>query len=158
MIVAAIVNAHLVERLGMRRLSHAATIAFATSNLIFASLALIGFLPFWLVMVVQIIATFCLGLILPNYTALSLEPLGDAAGIGSSVQGFLSATPGAALGGLIGATYDGTATGLAIGYALMGLGALGVVYWAEGGRLLSVGPGRATPSPTTDADHSADKP
>ena len=80
-------NATMVERLGMRRLSHSALTAMALILFVcmvvdeIAPLSLVTFTVFFGA------AFFCVGLILPNFNALAMEPLGRVAGMGSSLIG-----------------------------------------------------------------------
>ena len=68
-----------------------------------------------------------------NLTALAMEPLGHLAGIGSAVVGFGSTLVSVVLGTLIGRAYDGTLLPLVSGFAILGLMALGLMYWIETG-------------------------
>ena len=65
---------------------------------------------------------------------MAMEPLGQIAGIGSAVVGFLSTLISFLLGTLIGQSYNGTILPLVIGLTLLAAVSLGVVRWADGGR------------------------
>ncbi len=134
-------NARLVERYGMRRLSHAALLAACAVTLIHAVFALMDFQPFAVFLAFSAAGAFLLGWMGPNFTAISLEPLGDIAGTGASVQGFVSTTVGVAAAAVIGQAFNGTPAPLAYGAAISSLMALAVVIWAEKGRLLKPGGG-----------------
>ncbi|GGD18273.1 multidrug effflux MFS transporter [Aureimonas glaciei] len=137
MAAASFTNSKLVERLGMRRLSHGALVAFTVLSVLqlVISTALGGIMPFWLFLVMMTL-TFCMfGFIGTNFNALALDPLGHVAGTASSVLGFMQTLGGGLLGALIGSFYDGTLLPLYAGFTVLSLGSLACVYYAEGGRL-----------------------
>lgn len=137
MAAASFTNSKLVERLGMRRLSHGALVAFTVLSVLqlVISTALGGIMPFWLFLGMMTL-TFCMfGFIGTNFNALALDPLGHVAGTASSVLGFMQTLGGGLLGALIGSFYDGTLLPLYAGFTVLSLGSLACVYYAEGGRL-----------------------
>ena len=133
--VAALVNARLVGRLGMRRLSHGAILFFVIVNMIhLAVIATIGenlalFLGF------TGLSFFALGLIGPNCNALALEPMGHMAGAAAAANGFAGTTIAGFLGLAVGRFYDGTTTPIVMGFACLGMAALAAVIITEKGRL-----------------------
>jgi DHA1 family bicyclomycin/chloramphenicol resistance-like MFS transporter len=132
--VASLTNAMLVERFGMRRLSHTALAAFIAVAALLVAAALAGFADFSVFIAAMMPLFLLFGFIAPNFNALAMEPQGDNAGMASSVVGFVSTGLGALAGGLIGHLFDGTVLPLAAGF--LGLGALAflVVIWVEGPR------------------------
>jgi len=78
-----------------------------------------------------VILLFCIGLLFGNLNALALEPMGDIAGTAAAIIGATSISLAIPLGTLIGQLYDGTLIPLASGFALLGLGALGLMLWVE---------------------------
>ena len=132
-------NARIVHRFGMRRLSHLALLAiigFAAVMVTwshFAQPPLAGF--FCLVAVIM----FMFGFSASNMNSLSMEPLGAVAGTAASVFGFIQTVGGALIGSFIGQHFDGTVTPVALGYLGMGIAALCCVLVAEKGRLFGVG-------------------
>ncbi|CDO58741.1 MFS family multidrug efflux protein, similarity to bicyclomycin resistance protein Bcr [Candidatus Phaeomarinobacter ectocarpi] len=155
MAAASFTNSRLVERMGMRRLSHTALMCFAgliALALVFA-LGLGDAFPFWLfsLMIASIFA--CFGFIGTNFNALAMDPLGHVAGTASSVLGFLQTFVGGVLGATIGYMYDGTAVPLFAGYLMLALGAIACVAMAEGGRLFGADDDLAMPpAAPQDAD------
>jgi MFS transporter, DHA1 family, multidrug resistance protein len=135
MIVSNFTNARLVERLGMRALSHTALALFCMVNLVHAGFAAIGFQPFWLFVVLVSMMIGLLGFLGANFTALSLEPVGQIAGLASSLQGFISTGVAGVLGGLVGLQFDGTARPFAYGIAALSLAALACVAVTERGQM-----------------------
>ncbi len=132
MSLASFLNAGLVERLGMRRVSHTALFGFVAVSLVLAGVAQLGLasLPVFAALVAA--AFFLFGFIAPNFNALAMEPQGANAGMASSVIGSLSTAIGALAGGLIGASFNGTVLPLALGFAGCSLMTLAVICLVEG--------------------------
>jgi DHA1 family bicyclomycin/chloramphenicol resistance-like MFS transporter len=133
--IASIVNARLVERLGMRLLSHAALLGFIAIAFIHALVAFFGFETIWSFAILQSAMMFCFGLLAGNFGAIAMEPVGHVAGTAASAQGFLTTVGGAAIGFLIGQSFNGSDVPLTLGFAASGLLTLAVVWVTEGGRL-----------------------
>lgn len=130
--LASLTNAMLVERLGMRRLSHAALLGFVAISLALFLATLAGLANVWLFLGLMAPLFFLFGLIAPNFNALAMEPQGDNAGMASSVIGFVSTAVGAIGGGIVGHLFDGTVMPLVLGFLLLGVLALGIVVWIAG--------------------------
>jgi DHA1 family bicyclomycin/chloramphenicol resistance-like MFS transporter len=77
----------------------------------------------------------CIGLTASNFGAMAMEPVGSVAGIGASLQGFISTFGGAVVGALIGRRFNGSTLPLAGGAFVCGLASLAFVLLAEHGRL-----------------------
>lgn len=129
------INSALVERFGMRLLSHWAIVIYTCTTLAMYALSLNGLLGFWAFSIIHAINMLIVGLVFTNFNALAMEPQGHIAGVASSFVGSVTVGLGAGLGYLIGAQFDGTATPLAAGFALSGISTLLIVAWAERGRL-----------------------
>ncbi|MGE7417074.1 multidrug effflux MFS transporter [Methylobacterium tarhaniae] len=139
--VATLINARLVRRLGMRRLAHAGMLGlFLAACLQLALiLAFAGKPPLWLLIVTLAACQFLMSFAMPNFNALAMEPLAAIAGTASSFIGFYTTLLAAFCGLLVGQSFDGTVTPLALGYwVLSGLG-LATVLWTERGRLFGSG-------------------
>lgn len=132
-------NSRLVERLGMRLLSHAAVAAFVLLSLLMAALGRAGLLPAPVFVPLMMLTLPLVGLIFSNFTALAMAPQGHVAGIASSVIGSVTTLIGAGLGYLIGQSFDGTAMPLVTGFALSGIATLLVVLVTERGRVFGRG-------------------
>ena len=132
---ASLINAKLVERLGTRLLSHTALIGFTVLSAIHLTLTLTGFENIVTFTVMQTLVMFCFGFVAGNFGAMAMEPLGHIAGTASSVQGTVSSVIGALTGFYIGQHFDGSVTPMALGFTVCGAIAIGIVLWAEGGRL-----------------------
>ncbi|WP_237154440.1 multidrug effflux MFS transporter [Oryzibacter oryziterrae] len=130
-------NSRLVQRFGMRRLSHSSLIAYVivTGLLLAVTLLSGGIPPLLLFMVLLGLSHFCFANITSNFNALALEPLGAVAGTASSLIGSYTTLVGAFLGALVGQAFDGTVIPYALGCFGLSAIALGVVLWTEKGKL-----------------------
>jgi DHA1 family bicyclomycin/chloramphenicol resistance-like MFS transporter len=132
---ASVLNARLVNRLGSRKISHAALLGFIGLAVAQAAVAWGGVDTMWRFAALQVGIMFCFGLMMGNFGAMAMEALGHVAGSAASVQGLLSTLGGAVIGLAIGQSFDGTILPLTAGFAVCGTLALGAVIWAERGRL-----------------------
>lgn len=135
MSVSALVNARLVGRIGMRRLSHGAVAAFVAMAAALLVLARLDALTFPLFMALLAGTMMLVGLIFANFNALAMEPMGHIAGTAASVFGSTTTLMASLIGGALGQAYDGTLVPLATGYLTLGIATLGAIAYAEGGRL-----------------------
>jgi DHA1 family bicyclomycin/chloramphenicol resistance-like MFS transporter len=133
---ASLVNARLVMRHGMRRLSTWALGLLTGLSLAFLMPATLadGAPPLWALMAYLMVVFFCIGMLFANFNALAMEPLGHIAGVGAAVVGSLTTLISMTLGAAIGRAYDGTVLPLIVGFALLGLVAIAVMRWTERGR------------------------
>lgn len=133
---AALVNASLVMRLGMRRLTWLALVAL--TGLSFAAWALAPFLtgplPLPLFLVWQLSVFFCVGITFGNLNALALEPLGHMAGLGAAFVGSLATFLSLPMAAVISGQVTGTVTPLIAGFALLGLAACATMVWTNRGQ------------------------
>jgi DHA1 family bicyclomycin/chloramphenicol resistance-like MFS transporter len=135
LVVSAFLNSRLVERHGMRRLSHSALVAFIVISAVHCVFAVTGLESLGVFMLMQSLGLFLFGFIAPNFNALAMEPLGHIAGTGSSMIGFFTTTLGTVLGWLTGQAFDGSVLPFTLGNLGWGLAALLVVLYTERGRL-----------------------
>lgn len=135
--IAAFLNGRLVGTIGMRPLSHAAVIGFVV--IAAAHLAIVltmdGAPPVWLFSVFLAGNLFCFGIIMPNFNAMAMEPLGRIAGTAASFVGAVTTAGAAGFGWYIGHLYDGSVVPLLTGYLVLGVLALIAVLVTERGRL-----------------------
>jgi DHA1 family bicyclomycin/chloramphenicol resistance-like MFS transporter len=131
--LASLLNAQLVMRFGMRRLSHGATFFIVVLSVPFYFLAqhYSGSPPLWQVMAYLLTVFFFVGILFGNLNALAMEPLGSVAGLGAAVVGSLSTLISVALGVIIANAYNGTILPLVSGFALLSIGCLMVMGWTE---------------------------
>ncbi len=139
MAAANLFNARLVMRLGTRLISHGAVVALIAASAVNLALAWTGAESLGSFAAVQSVTMACFGLATANFSAMAMENMGAIAGTASSVQGFVSATGGAAIGVVIGQAFDGTTVPLTLGFLVTGVVALGIVVATERGRLFARG-------------------
>lgn len=135
MIAASFINARLVGRVGMRRVSHFALLALLA---VCGAMAIAGYPekpPLVLFCLFMAAVFFCFGLIGPNFNAMAMEPVGQIAGTASSFIGFYTTAAGATFVWLIGQSFDGTVRPFTIGLTLLALAALVAVLITEKGKL-----------------------
>lgn len=138
MAAASVVNARLVGRLGMRRVSHGALVVLVVVGTVSAVAGFPAQPPLAVLVGVLMAFFFCFGLIAPNFNALAMEPLGHVAGMGSSLTGFYGTAAGALMGSLAGQAFDGTLRPLAVAFAVYSLLTLACILTTERGRLFQV--------------------
>jgi len=132
-------NAALVVRFGMERLS---TIGIAGIGL--ASLAFVlwsvgfGMPPLWAVLVWLAISVGSIGIIFGNLNAMAMEPLGAVAGVAAGAIGSVSSLMSSVLGTAIARTYDGTALPIALGFVGCSIASLVLMRWATKERVRRV--------------------
>ena len=130
-----LVNAALVERLGMRVLSHGSvigSIVLAGAMLTFADR-----LDIWGYLALQSGMMLMVGLTFSNFNALAMEPQGHVAGTASALIGTVSILTATVIGGLIGQSFDGTIVPLSVGYLTCGVTTLFILLVTERGRLFA---------------------
>jgi DHA1 family bicyclomycin/chloramphenicol resistance-like MFS transporter len=136
---ATLLNARLVGRVGMRRLTHGAIVGFVVVNVLHLAIASTIGDTLTLFILFTGLSFFCLGLIGPNTSALAMEPMGHMAGAAAAANGFAGTTMAGLLGGVIGRFYDGTTTPIVAGFACLGIAALAAALWTEQGKLFGHG-------------------
>lgn len=137
MALSSFVNAKLVGRVGMRRLSHASLLGFIAITFVWFLGQYFGPqpMPFAIFITLFSLAMFQFGWIGSNFNSLAMEPLGHVAGTASSVLGFMGTVGGSLIGAMIGQAYDGTALPMVTGYFVVSLIGLVFVLIGEKGRL-----------------------
>lgn len=143
-------NSRIVERLGTRRVSHTALIAFITMAGIHTLVAWTGHETVLSFALLQGCTMFCFGLMGSNFNSMAMEPLGHLAGTASSVQGFVSTIGGALIGFTIGQNFDGSVVPLTFGFTICGSIALLIVLVTEKGRLFRPVIVEIVPPPPTE--------
>jgi DHA1 family bicyclomycin/chloramphenicol resistance-like MFS transporter len=121
----------------MRKISHAALLAYLGITALHTVLAASGHEEIWSFVLFQSLTMACFSLAVSNFGAMAMEPVGRVAGVAASVQGFISTFSGALLGAFIGRQFNGTLVPLAAGALCCGLAALVFVLAAERGRLFT---------------------
>jgi DHA1 family bicyclomycin/chloramphenicol resistance-like MFS transporter len=137
--VSSLINSHVVERLGMRLVSHVSLFGYLVFAIIHALVAVSGHETLWTFSLLQAGMMFCFGMVMSNFGAIAMEPLGHLAGTAASVQGFITTIGGALFGFWIGQLFDGTTVPLTLGFAGFGIAGLVAVLITEKGRLFHAG-------------------
>lgn len=120
-VIASFANARLVRRHGSRRLIQRALCALIVVNAATLVLAAVGGASLPVFMLLQACGMFAFGLLLPNLTAMVMNPLGSIAGTAASVFGFVSTTIAAPISFIVGLLFDGTIRPVAGAYVVVGL-------------------------------------
>ncbi|MEL6687211.1 MAG: Bcr/CflA family drug resistance efflux transporter, partial [Pseudomonadota bacterium] len=135
-------NSRIVERFGMRPISHTMVVIFIGSSLL--NLAYMTFFgeSFWVFYGLFIVAFACFGMMGANFASLALEPMGDIAGTANAVYGFFTSTGASLIGLAIAQQFNGTVIPILWGYVALGMISLGIILITERGRLFQVCPTR----------------
>ena len=133
--VTAFLNSRIVERVGMRIISHLGLLVFIGITGLHTLIAAVGLESLPTFVLLQGATMACIGLTASNFGAMAMEPVGSVAGIGASLQGVISTLGGAVVGALIGRLFNGATLPLASGAFACGLSSLLFVLLAEHWRL-----------------------
>jgi DHA1 family bicyclomycin/chloramphenicol resistance-like MFS transporter len=132
---ASLLNARLVMRFGMRRLSRFALRGICLLSIPFYLYAWTqqGHPQIYLLMAYLLLLFFCFGILFGNLNALAMEPLGHVAGLGSALVGSISTLMSVLFGVLIADAYDQTVLPLLAGFALLGIAGMVSMRWTDAG-------------------------
>lgn len=139
MIFASLINARMVKKFGMRRISHFAMIFYTLSGLAMFAAFSLWELNVFVFTIFMMLVMFNFGWIASNSFSLALESMGHVAGTATSVLGFMQTVGGAVIGIMISAQFDGAVAPIALGMVLAGIGAIICALIAEKGKLFGVG-------------------
>ncbi len=134
-------NSRIVERFGMRRISHLMIIIFIAAAAVNLLYTVMGGENFWIFYALFIVSFACFGMLGANFASLALEPMGDIAGTANAVYGFFTSTGASLLGLFIAQQFDGTVRPILLGYVALGLTSLAIILVTERGKLFEVGEG-----------------
>ncbi|MFV0295345.1 MAG: multidrug effflux MFS transporter [Hyphomicrobiaceae bacterium] len=132
MALAAFTNTRMVMRLGMRRVSHMALVAFIFVSCGLAAFSLMGKPPLFVVLGGLAACFYLFALMQSNFNAIAMHPIGHVAGMGSALLGSFVTFCGVIMGGAIARSFNGTMLPIAIGFALLGICAFIVILLVEG--------------------------
>jgi DHA1 family bicyclomycin/chloramphenicol resistance-like MFS transporter len=130
----AFINSRIVMKLGARRVSHGAIIAYIIASSIQWWISGPGE-TLWQFLPIMTINMCLSGFLGANFVSIALQPFARTAGAAASIQVFVRIVGGAALGIVIGNAFDGSARPLATGQVLAGVLTLLFVLYSEKGRL-----------------------
>lgn len=128
-------NSRIVEKYGMRRISHSVLILFivlALANVI--TLSTVGE-KLWLFYPLFCLTFGCFGMLGANFTALAMEPQGKIAGTASAAYGFASTTVASLIGYMVAGQFDGTVAPFMWGFVALGVSSLSIIFVTERYRL-----------------------
>ncbi|MFC4270072.1 multidrug effflux MFS transporter [Sneathiella chungangensis] len=128
---ASFVNARLVMRFGMRKLSYYALVALTLLSGLFVIYTYIhdGHPPLSTLVAFFMVTFFCIGILFGNFNAMAMEPLGHIAGVAAAVIGSITTFVSMGLGTLIAQLYDGTVLPLVASFAVLGGLSLAAMIW-----------------------------
>ncbi len=135
-------NSRLVERTGMRRISHTVLIIFIIMSAVTAiTMSIVGpnlyvFLPLFCVVF------GCFGMMGANFSAIAMEAQGNIAGTASAVYGFSTSFVATIFGYIVASRFDGSVVPIMIGFVCLGLGSLVIITYTEKGKLFGIGEGK----------------
>jgi DHA1 family bicyclomycin/chloramphenicol resistance-like MFS transporter len=149
MALASWLNSRVVGRLGLRRVGHSASLAFAVITAVHAAIAWAGFETLWTFIVLQAMTMACFAFASSNLGTLAMEHMAPIAGTASSVQGVIGTVGAAAIGFMIGQAFDGTVIPFVTGTALCAAGGFVLIVFTEPKRLFArIGTLQPQPIPT----------
>jgi DHA1 family bicyclomycin/chloramphenicol resistance-like MFS transporter len=122
-IAGAWLSSRLVMRVGMARLLRAGIALVFAAGVAAAAAAWAGLAHPAAVVIPFMVFLFGTALIIPNATALALQPFPRTAGAASSLMGAAQFAVGAGVSTVLGAAFDGSARPMATAAAVAGLGA-----------------------------------
>ena len=133
--IASLTNSKIVERVGMRRISHIVLILFIVVSFLNLMSQYIFGPVFWMFLPLFTLTFACFGMMGANFSSLALEPLGEIAGTASAAYGFATSTLSAFIGLAIAKQFDGSVLPILMGFLGLGIAALMAVLWTERGML-----------------------
>lgn len=124
-------NSRIVEKFGMRRISHTVLVLFIVLALInVITLHLVGE-KLWLFYPIFCLTFGCFGMLGANFTALAMEPQGKIAGTASAAYGFASTTVSSFIGYLVAVQFNGTVAPFMWGFVALGVSSLTIIFITE---------------------------
>lgn len=135
MAISSITNIRLVQRMGMRKLSHFGLLGFIVISLLYYLLGFPPKPPLWVLYIYLCSSFYLMCLSWPNFNAMAMEPMGQYAGLGSALMSCYTTIVGAVLGWWFGQAFDHTLQPMVSGFIMMSVATLIVVLITERGRL-----------------------
>jgi len=128
-------NGSIVVRFGMKKLSIIVLYLFTGTAFIYTTLFYASSNPNVIVLLGFIVIQFlCIGFIFGNIRAMAMQPIGHIAGIGASLNGFISTLMAVPIAMYIGSFIDDTALPLFAGFLVCGVISIllvNVLNWVE---------------------------
>lgn len=129
--LSSLVNAKIVEKIGMHRICMGAQILIVTASLLFLGLHMLTEVTLPMFLGYAAFVFFAFGLIFGNVNALAMEPMGHIAGMASAIIGAGSSMISMAIGGVIGQLYNGTLIPILIGFTALGGLSMWLIHYAH---------------------------
>jgi DHA1 family bicyclomycin/chloramphenicol resistance-like MFS transporter len=128
-----LINTRLLDVIPLRRLLRLIAFGYVATTAGFAAIAWTtgGTPPFALFLVGLLPILLCHALLIPNFHAAAMIPMGDVAGTASAVTGTIGTLGGAVLGAAIDASFNGTIIPLATAGLVGSAVALLIYLWAD---------------------------
>ncbi|HEY6047453.1 MAG TPA: multidrug effflux MFS transporter [Sphingomicrobium sp.] len=117
MALASWLNSRVVGRFGLRRVGHTAALAFLIVTAAHCVVALSGHETLWAFIIFQALTMASFAFTSSNLGTLAMEHMAPIAGTASSVQGVIGTIGAAAIGFVIGQSFDGTVLPFIVGTA-----------------------------------------
>ncbi len=133
--VGSMLNAGLVERLGLKRISHTALTAFIAVTAIHLLWTVIAHETILSFMILQALTMGCLSLTSSNFSAIAMEKVGHVAGTAASIQSVATTLIGTLVAGTMGQFWSGHVGLLPMTAGACGLAAMALVVIGEKGKL-----------------------
>ncbi|APG45421.1 MULTISPECIES: multidrug effflux MFS transporter [Syntrophotalea] len=139
LIVGSQVNARLLKRSSLESVMWGSNLLQLAASALFVAGMLAGAVSLGLVLAFAALYMFCLGFLLPDVTALIMEPFGrEQAGSASALLGAVQMLAGAVAAALVSWGYDGTLAVMAIGMPLCALASVALLWRERRGGLARV--------------------
>ncbi|RVU84444.1 Bcr/CflA family efflux MFS transporter [Leucothrix sargassi] len=131
--IASYVNAKLVIKHGMRRLSYIALVVVSVISLLFCVPVMMmdGQPPLILLMIYSVCTLFCMGMLFGNMNTMAMEPVGHIAGMGAAVVGAFSTFISAIIAMVAGSFYDNSVLPLVLTFGICAVITIGLMKWAD---------------------------
>ncbi len=131
LVVGSQVNARLLRRFSLRELLWSSNLLQLIASALFVLGVTLVPVSLWMVLAFSALYLFCLGFLLPDITALIMEPFDrERAGSASALLGSVQMLAGAIAAALVSWGYDGTLAVMAIGMPACALASAGLL-WGE---------------------------
>ena len=137
MAAGSLLNSTLVQRYGMRSISHGAMMAFCGLGIVLLIVALTSTPNIWLMVLLVGSMMLNFGFIISNFNSIAMEPLGHIAGSANAVMGAINFSGGAFLGSIAGQMFDGSIVPMSVAFCLVGIVAVLVIAITERGKFFS---------------------
>ncbi|MBU2951775.1 multidrug effflux MFS transporter [Tamlana agarivorans] len=120
--LATFMNSRLVEKYGMWRIAHVATIGYAVVSVLYVILFWSGNNPnIFILLSFFALQFFAVGFLFGNLRAIAMQPIGHIAGIGAAINGFLSTVMAVPIANYIGGFVKHSVLPIFIGFSIFGI-------------------------------------